>query len=390
MRDRDLNRFRVELLGEIDRALDGLLRLTGESDDEVAVNTDAKLFAVLRERAGHLDGRALLDILQNLVVSRLEADDEQPGAGVGHRFERFVVAVHARGTRPAELQRLEPLAQLQYSIFPDIERVVVEKEFFRMGKQIERLADFAGNVVARSNPPLMTRQRLRPQTEGAKGGAAARRVKRHERMKKKRHVVAFDRQIPFVDFGRKRQRIELFGAEQRPRGIVHDRAVAPIADTRNLGRLPAGCEFDHGMIELAADDEVDVAAGVQALVRPYLNVGADESDREIVLRLLHFLRQTQVALESGRRRKEDDKVVVARNLDRLRRTHFVRRGIQQPAAFEHARRIGEPHRIPVRFDFACGRPTRARPAVVAFEAGRVQQQGFHHSRHVAIPMETAD
>src|SRR5439155_13013083 len=58
--------------------------------------------------------------------------------------------------------------------------------------------------------------------------------------------------------------------------------------------------------------------------------------------------------------------------------------VEQPAAFEESCRIGQPHRIPVGFDLARGRPARACSAVVAFKTWRVQQQGLHHVRHVAI------
>ena len=80
-----------------------------QADDEVAVDGDADLLAVLREPAGHFSGGALLDVLQDLVVAGFEAHDKQARAAVGHGLQRFVVAVVPRRAGPAESQRLELL-----------------------------------------------------------------------------------------------------------------------------------------------------------------------------------------------------------------------------------------------------------------------------------------
>ena len=78
MRHRHLNCFGIEFLGEVDRLLDRFLAFPRQSDDEIAVDADAELLAVLDEGAGHLHRRALLDVLQDLIVARFETHDEQP------------------------------------------------------------------------------------------------------------------------------------------------------------------------------------------------------------------------------------------------------------------------------------------------------------------------
>ena len=78
--DRDLDGFDVELLGELDGVADGFLRLAGKAEDEVAVDGEAELVAVAGEVAGALDGGAFLDVLEDLRIAGLEADDEQPGS----------------------------------------------------------------------------------------------------------------------------------------------------------------------------------------------------------------------------------------------------------------------------------------------------------------------
>ena len=73
----NLNGFAVEFLGKIDGLFDGFLGFAGKTDDEVAVDFDANFAAVLHEGAAHFDGRALLDVLQNLRIAGFEANDEQ-------------------------------------------------------------------------------------------------------------------------------------------------------------------------------------------------------------------------------------------------------------------------------------------------------------------------
>src|SRR5262245_37670432 len=131
------------------------------------------------------------------------------------------------------------------------------------------------------------------------------------------------------------------------------------------------------MIEFTADDEIDVAARCQTGVRLQLNVGTDEGDLQIRMNLFHAADQPQVALKSRGRGEEHDEVVVAGDLDRLRHSYFVRRGIEHATVGKHAGRIGEPDGIPVRLDLASRWPARARAAVVALEAGWVQEERLH-------------
>src|SRR5690349_20971041 len=51
MCDRDLDRFAIELFREVDRLLNGLFGLPRQSKNEIAVNGDTKLLAVLDESA---------------------------------------------------------------------------------------------------------------------------------------------------------------------------------------------------------------------------------------------------------------------------------------------------------------------------------------------------
>ena len=125
----DLNRFAVEFLGVIDRSFDGFFRFARQTDDEIAVNANADFLAILHERLAHLDRRALLDVLQDLRIAGLESDDQETRAAIGHGFQGFVIAVHARRAGPLKAYGLEFLAEREDAILANVERVVVEEKF---------------------------------------------------------------------------------------------------------------------------------------------------------------------------------------------------------------------------------------------------------------------
>ena len=80
-----------------------LARLAGHADDEVAVNGQAQLVAFSVKRLRHVDGGALLHVLENLLVAGLIAHDQQPAAGFLHGLQRFVVGGDAGGAGPGEI-----------------------------------------------------------------------------------------------------------------------------------------------------------------------------------------------------------------------------------------------------------------------------------------------
>ena len=95
MRHRNLDGFDVEFLGEGNGVIDGLRRFAGQTHDEVAVNDESELVAVFGELARTLDGGALLDVLQNLLIARFVADDEQTASRLLHGLQSFEVSSHA-------------------------------------------------------------------------------------------------------------------------------------------------------------------------------------------------------------------------------------------------------------------------------------------------------
>ncbi len=304
----------------------------------------------------------LLDVLENLGVARLVADDEEPAARVAHRLERLVVRVDARGAGPREAQGLEVSAQLQHAVLADVEGVVVEEDLLDAGEVLQRPADLGRDVCRRPDPPAVPRQGLRPEAERAERRAAALRVERHIGVLEERDVVAFDLEVALVDRRDPRQRVKV--GDLRDIGSVDDSARSrPEAHSAQLLAGLAVGEVDRLVVEFLADDEVNCCAGPQAPLRLGPDMGADKANLKLGIHRLHRLGESAVVGEARTRRKQDQELEFRRHGGHLRRRHLVRRGVHHPAVGEHAGRIAQPHRVPVGLDLTGGRPARARPPV---------------------------
>ena len=153
MGDGDLDGLAVERLGEVDGVADRLLGLAGQAEDEVAVDDEAEVVAVLDEVARALDGGALLDVLEDLRVAGLVADDQQAAAGFLHGLERVAVGGDARGAGPGEAQRLELRAELDGARLLDVEGVVVEEELLDVREVLLGPLHLGGHVVGGALAP---------------------------------------------------------------------------------------------------------------------------------------------------------------------------------------------------------------------------------------------
>ena len=145
--DGDLDGLAVERLGEVDGVADGLFGLAGQAEDEVGVDDEAEVVAVLDEVAGALDGGTLLDVLEDLRIAGLEADDEQAAAGFLHGLEGVAVGGDARGAGPGDAEGLELFAELDGAGLLDVEGVVVEEELFDVGEVLLGPLHLGGYVV---------------------------------------------------------------------------------------------------------------------------------------------------------------------------------------------------------------------------------------------------
>src|SRR5262247_681160 len=127
MRDRDLEGFRVQLLGICDCLTDRFARFTRQSDDEISMDPDARAFAVLDKLQSALCSDSFLDILEDLFISGLEADNEKSAAGIPHDPQGLVIEMGTRCARPLEFERFQGFAHLDHSLWIEGESIVVEE-----------------------------------------------------------------------------------------------------------------------------------------------------------------------------------------------------------------------------------------------------------------------
>ncbi len=271
-----------------------LLGFAGQAEDEVGVDDEAEVVAVLDEVAGALDGGTLLDVLEDLRIAGLEADDEQAAAGFLHGLEGVAVGGDARGAGPGDAERLELGAELDGARLLDVEGVVVEEELLDVGEVLLGPLHLGGDVVGGTLAPGMAGEGLRPEAEGALGGAAARGVERDVGVKQERDVVLGDVHVALVDLGGPGHRIEVFDLGRS--GLCWMRAVCvAVADAEDFCERLALGELDDGEIKLAAADEVDDGALVERAVRVGGDRRADEGDLDGGIGLLDRLGQRVVA-----------------------------------------------------------------------------------------------
>jgi hypothetical protein len=184
------------------------------------VDDEAEVVAVLGELAGALDGGALLDVLEDLRVAGLEADDEQAAAGFLHGLEGVVVGGDARGAAPGEAEGLELLTELDGADLLDVEGVVVEEELLDLGEVLLGPLELGGHVVGGPLAPGVAAEGLRPEAEGALRRAAAGGVERDVGMEQEGHVVLGDVHVALVDLGGPGHRVQVF--DLRAVGVVDD------------------------------------------------------------------------------------------------------------------------------------------------------------------------
>src|SRR5437867_8616047 len=105
--DRHLDRVGLELAGEADRLLDRLARLTGKPEDERAVDPDAERPGIPREPPRDVQADPLLHAVEDPLVARLVADEQEAETVVFQDLERLGRHVRLRVARPRDAEPAE-------------------------------------------------------------------------------------------------------------------------------------------------------------------------------------------------------------------------------------------------------------------------------------------
>jgi hypothetical protein len=126
---------RIGLDGEADGFLDRFGGLAGQAQDEGAVDLDAELVAVLGELPRHVHPHALLDVLQDLLVAALVADQQKAQAVLRHHLQAVArhVGLGVAGPGDAELAQLARDGLGARQVVG--EGVVVEEDLLQPGKE---------------------------------------------------------------------------------------------------------------------------------------------------------------------------------------------------------------------------------------------------------------
>src|SRR2546422_1011673 len=218
--DRHLDRVGLELAGEADRLLDRLARLTGKPEDERAVDPDAERPGIPREPPRDVQADPLLHAVEDTLVARLVADEQEAETVVFQDLERLGRHVRLRVARPRDAEPAESARDRLGTRQVVGERVVVEEELAHLREVAPRQRDLAHDVPDRARPVPVAADGLGPQAEGALGPAAAPRVERHIRVKEVADDVVLDRQVALVDVHDEREHVHVL--ERRPVRSVPD------------------------------------------------------------------------------------------------------------------------------------------------------------------------
>ena len=132
----------------------------------------------LVKRARHVDAHALLDVVQDLLVARFVADQQQAQAVVLQHLQRLARHVGLGVARPGHAELAELAGDRLGARQVVGEGVVVEEELLHLREVLLGQADLLDDVADAAGPVAMAAHGLRPQAEGAARLAAAAGIER--------------------------------------------------------------------------------------------------------------------------------------------------------------------------------------------------------------------
>ena len=164
-------------------------------------------------------------------------------------------------------------------------------------------------------------------------------------MHQKRNVITRHIQITRINFSHVRQSVEIL--DLWAIRIVQDLAILPIRGAKNLvQRFALGKLYDR-IVELAPAYKIDRRAFIQRLLRRRSHRRPNKRYLDARISRFNRLCQPLITLPPGRAGKEHEKFIVLADPDGFVCRDVMRRGVQQPRAFQHSSRICQPDRIPI-------------------------------------------
>ena len=209
---------------------------------------DAELAAVLGEAARDVGAQALLDVVQDLIVARLVADQQQAQAVVLHHLQGLVGHVGLGVAAPGHAQLAHAARDFldARQVRSIGEGVVVEHDLLHFRHVLLDPLHFGDHVLRRAHAVAMAADGLRPQAESALRAAAAAGVEADVGMLQVADEVVLDLQVALVDRRDERQVVHVL--DHGARQVVHDAAVGAaigepldVAQAAGLRRLPCRC-----------------------------------------------------------------------------------------------------------------------------------------------------
>ncbi len=327
---------------------------------------DAELVAVLGELLGHLDAHALLDVVQDLLVAGLVADQQQPQAAVLELLQRLARHIGFRIARPGDAELAQLLGDGLGPRQVVGEGVVVEEEFLGLREGLHRPGDLVDHVLDGAGAVAVAAHGLGPQAEGAARLAAPACVDRDVGMLEVPDEVLLHLQVPLVDRGDPGKVVHLL--EDRAVLVVdHDALLVAPAEALDFGPGRVVGDFLDGEVELVARDEVDDGRLDHAAVRLHRHLGADQPGLEVRIGSLQRLDGLHVRLERRHRGVKHRHVEVLGHGHDVREALAVRRRVDQLGLLDQRGGLGQPGRIPEGADLPLGLVARAGAAVETVE-----------------------
>ena len=294
--------------------------------------------AGLGEAAHLVEGDALLDVLEDLLVAALVADQEQAQAAVLEQLDRVVVEVGAAVAAPGQAERGELLGDLAGARQVGGEGVVVEEELAHLREELLHVGHFVGDVLRGADAVFVPADGLRPEAEGALGRAAAAGVEAHVGMEQVADEILLDLQVALIDVGHPGQRVHV--GDHLALGVVLDLAVlVAVAQAGDGVERAAFGDFLAGEIEFLAPDPVNGRGGLQRLGRQHRGVRADEADLGLGPVLLDGFGDFAVVLQRGRAGVDDDVVVALGLFEALLDARCRAAGNPAASSWARARRV---------------------------------------------------